>query len=177
MYILVPLEKLYNFGFSRGGPRWPPRHGNRALGPLKNHQNFLRAPRTTAPPAHKAGPDGPSAKGSLGANGQHWRGSSPRQGMSSGRVFVAHPGSPAARAVDHVAAERGDFLGPRVASGPARSPCARHPRERVVQARSWQDGREGCLYNISNQSTPHSHPHHTSTIHTPHCSRIHVATS
>ena len=24
LYILIPLEILYNFGFSRGGPRWPP---------------------------------------------------------------------------------------------------------------------------------------------------------
>ena len=38
------LENLYNFGFSRGGPRWPPRHGNRALGPLKTHPFLLKAP-------------------------------------------------------------------------------------------------------------------------------------
>ena len=42
MYILVPLEKLYNFGFSRGGPRCPPDRGIGALGPLENAPNFLK---------------------------------------------------------------------------------------------------------------------------------------
>ena len=44
MYILVPLEKLYNFGFSRGGPRWPPRHGYGAPLALKQGLDFSKAP-------------------------------------------------------------------------------------------------------------------------------------
>ena len=44
MYILVPLEKLYNFGFSRGGPRWPPRHGYGAPLALKQGLIFSKAP-------------------------------------------------------------------------------------------------------------------------------------
>ena len=44
LYILVPLEKLYNFGFSRGGPRWPPRHGYGAPLALKQGLDFSKAP-------------------------------------------------------------------------------------------------------------------------------------
>ena len=41
-YILVPLEILYNFGFSRGGPRCPPDRGFGALGPSENTPIFLK---------------------------------------------------------------------------------------------------------------------------------------
>ena len=37
-------NSLYNFGFSRGGPRWPPRHGYGAPLALKQGLDFSKAP-------------------------------------------------------------------------------------------------------------------------------------
>ena len=44
LYQSTHLEKLYNFGFSRGGPRWPPRHGYGAPLALKQGLDFSKAP-------------------------------------------------------------------------------------------------------------------------------------
>ena len=74
LYILVPLEKLYNFGFSRGGPRWPPRHGYGAPLALKQGLDFSKAPLRGAVfllpwvRAKKSSPEGEKMGSNPGSN-------------------------------------------------------------------------------------------------------------
>ena len=74
LYILVPLEKLYNFGFSRGGPRWPPQHGYGAPFALKQGLDFSKAPLRGAVfllpwvRAKKSSPEGEKMGSNPGSN-------------------------------------------------------------------------------------------------------------
>ena len=134
------------------------------------------AGRTTAPPAHKAGPGGPLAKGSLGAHGSIGGaavyGRAWAMGACSLRTLGRRrrgpsitwpPSAATSSALEWPPVQRGR---PVRGMGASES-CRRGPGR--------MDAR-GIYSTYSNHKT-HPHPHHTFTIHTPHCSRIHVATS